>query len=142
MIDTSISLEEINRLSHQTLMEHLEIEYTEIGEQHLCARMPVDHRTWQPMKVLHGGASVALAESVGSLASALMVDREKYDIRGVEINANHVRSVHKGYVKARAEIVHAGRSTHIWDIRIKSEEEDKLISVCRLTNFIFPKPGR
>lgn len=135
MIDPDIPLEELNATSTGTMVEHLGIEYIDLGEQHLCARMPVDHRTVQPQKILHGGASVALAETVGSFASALMIDRERYTVRGLNISANHVGSAGEGYVYARAELMHGGRSTHVWDIRI-SREDDKSVCLCRLTNVI------
>ncbi|MFB6257787.1 MAG: hotdog fold thioesterase [Flavobacteriales bacterium] len=137
MIDPDIPLEELNATSADTMVEHLGIEYTDVGEKHLCARMPVDHRTVQPYRALHGGASAALAETVGSFASALMIDRERYTVRGLNISANHVGTAKNGYVYARAELMHGGRSTHVWDIRI-SREDDKTVSLCRLTNMILP----
>lgn len=138
MIDPKIPLEELNRTSDGTLVQHLDIEYTDLGERHVSARMPVDERHYQPQKLLHGGASVTLAETVGSMASALMIDRDRYSVRGLNISANHVGSVKGGYVYARADLLHGGRTTHVWDIRVESEE-GKTISLCRLTTMIIPR---
>ncbi len=137
MIDPNTPLESLNATSKDTMVEHLGIEYTEVGERHLCARMPVDKRTLQPQRLLHGGASAALAETVGSLASVLMIDRERYTVRGLSISADHVSSAKEGYVHARAELMHGGRTTHVWDIRI-STDEDKTVSLCRLTTMVVP----
>ncbi|MCD4674646.1 MAG: PaaI family thioesterase [Desulfobacula sp.] len=119
-------------------MEQLGIEYLETREGFVKARMPVDHRTLQPMGILHGGASLALAETVGGLGSALMVDQEHYEIRGSSLTANHVGTATEGYVYAEAKILHKGKITHVWDIEIKSEEGRK-ISLSRLTVMIIPK---
>ncbi len=140
MIDPDTPLEEMNATSKDTMVEHLGIEYTDVGEDHLCARMPVDHRTVQPHRVLHGGASVVLAETVGSFASVLMIDQERYTVRGLNISANHVGSADRGYVHARAELLHGGRSTHVWDIHI-SREDGRTVCLCRLTNMIIPLPS-
>jgi 1,4-dihydroxy-2-naphthoyl-CoA hydrolase len=113
--------------------DHLGIEFVEIGEDFVSARMPVDHRTKQPFGILHGGASVVLAESLGSMASVMVLDdMEKQRAVGLEINANHIRSVSSGWVYGKATPIHIGRTTHIWDIRITSEEQ-KLVCVVRLT---------
>lgn len=114
------------------MVSHLGIEYTEIGEYYLCAKMPVDNRTTQPYGLLHGGASVALAETVGSVGSNLCVDHLKYRCVGLEINANHVKGVSSGYVYAKANLLHCGKKTHIWDIRI-SNETNELVCISRLT---------
>ena len=119
-------------------METLEIEFTEVGEDYLKAKMPVNPRVHQPMGLLHGGASVALAESVGSAASMLFVDIEKYEIRGIEISANHLKSKREGTVFATAKIIHKGASLHLWEIRIV-DEEGKLISLCKLTNMVLSR---
>ena len=124
--------------SKNTLMETLEIEYIDAGEDFLKASMPVNPRVHQPMGLLHGGASVALAESVGSAASMIFVNREKFEVRGIEISANHLRSKKEGMVYATAKIIHKGRSIHLWEIRIV-DEKDKLISLCKLSNMILPK---
>jgi uncharacterized protein (TIGR00369 family) len=131
-------LERCNAITKNTLMETLEIEYTEIGENHLVARMPVNSRVHQPDGVLHGGAMVALAESVGSAASIVFLDAKKYSIRGIEISANHVRSIREGYVYAHAKPLHIGRTTQLWDIKI-TDEQEKLISSVKLTTIALPK---
>ncbi len=121
-----------------TLMETLEIKYTDVGDDFLVATMPVNPRVHQPMGLLHGGATVALAESVGSTASHLFVDNEKYEVRGIEISANHIRSKKEGLVTATARILHKGKRTHLWQIRIE-DEENRLISLCKLTNIVLVK---
>lgn len=118
-------------------METLGIVYTDIGEDFIKATMPVNTKVHQPAGLLHGGASAALAESLGSAGSFILM-RGKADVVGIEINANHIRSKKEGMVTATAQLLHKGRKSHIWDIRI-TDEEDKLISVCRLTNMILPK---
>lgn len=127
-----------NQWSKKTLMETLEIEYIDAGEDFLKAQMPVNSRVHQPMGLLHGGASVALAESVGSAASLLFINPEKQEVRGIEISANHVRSKREGMVYCTAKIVHKGASIHVWEIRIV-DEQDRLISICKLTNMILSR---
>lgn len=127
-----------NQTSKGTLMETLEIEYVDVGENFLIARMPVTSKVHQPDGVLHGGASVALAESVGSTASYVFLDGNQFFVRGIEIAANHVKSVTEGFVYARASILHKGRTTQLWEIRITNEEGD-LISNCKLTTIALPK---
>ena len=100
--------------------------------------MPVDSRVHQPLGLLHGGATVALAESVGSSATMLFLDPEKFEVRGIEISANHLKSKRAGTVFATAKIIHKGRSLHLWEIRIV-DEQDQLISLCKLTNMVLPK---
>ena len=121
-----------------TLMETLEITYIDVGEDYLIAKMPVTSRVHQPNGVLHGGAMVALAESVGSGAAYIFLDSENYQIRGLEISANHVRSIREGEVFARAELVHKGRTTQLWDIKIRDSQK-RLISVVKLTTMAFAK---
>lgn len=113
-------------------METLDIEYIDVGENYMVARMPVTPRVHQPDGVLHGGATVALAESVASAASYVFLDGQKYFVRGIEIAANHVKSIREGFVLARATLVHKGRTTQLWNIRV-SDEQDNLISSCKLT---------
>ena len=120
------------------MVDHLGIEITAVGEGYVCGRMPVDHRTHQPMGLLHGGASVALAESLASLGAALQVDLTKKACIGLEINANHIRSVREGWVYARAEAVHTGRSTQIWETKITTEAGD-LVCISRMTVAIIDK---
>ena len=138
MISLKSSLEEINKLNAGTLMENLGIEYTEVGKGFVKAKMPVDQRTLQPSKIIHGGANIAMAETIGGLGSVLLVHYTKYDVRGSSISANHVGTAKSGWVYGRAEIIHHGEKTHVWNIDIKNEE-GKLISTIRLTNFIIPK---
>ncbi len=119
-------------------MQTLEIEYIDAGEDFLVAKMPVNPSVHQPMGLLHGGASVALAESVGSAASIMFVDPEKQEVRGIEISANHLKSKREGIVYGTARIIHKGRSLHLWEIKI-TDEEGNLISLCKLTNMVLPK---
>ncbi len=127
-----------NDICKNTLMETLEIEFVDVGENFLVAKMPVNSRVYQPDGVLHGGATVALAESVGSAASYVFLDGQKVFVRGIETSANHVRSISEGEVYARATIIHKGRTTQLWDIRI-TDMEDNLISVCKLTTIALPR---
>lgn len=124
--------------SKNTLMETLEMEFIDAGEDFLVATMPVNPRVHQPMGLLHGGASVALAESVGSAASIMFVNPEKQEVRGIEISANHLKSKREGIVTGTARIIHKGASIHLWEIRI-TDEEGKLISLCKLTNMVLPR---
>ena len=119
-----------NEICKGTLMETLDITYIDVGENFLLAKMPVTPKVHQPDGVLHGGASVALAESVGSAASYIFLDGQKFFVRGIEIAANHVRSIKEGFVYAKASILHKGRTTQLWEIRI-TDEEDRLISNCK-----------
>lgn len=135
----SMSLPDLNPLGPKTMGEFLGMEWVAIGDDFLKMRMPVDDRTKQPYGLLHGGASCALAESVGSLASAFVIDPEKYICVGLEINANHVRSATKGFVTATCTPLHIGRTTHVWDIKIHDDRE-KLVCVSRLTVAILKKP--
>ncbi|MEY4573447.1 MAG: hypothetical protein RLZ10_2737, partial [Bacteroidota bacterium] len=120
-------------------MEVLGIECVEIGKDYVISRMPVDHRTHQPMGLLHGGASMALIESIGSMGSTLLIDLEKEAPVGLEINANHVSSVRSGFVKAIGKIIHAGKSTHLWQVDVFDEKTDKLVCTGRLTVMIIQK---
>jgi uncharacterized protein (TIGR00369 family) len=124
-----------NLFSKNTLMETLEIEFIDAGDDFLVAKMPVNPRIHQPMGLLHGGATVALAESVGSAASMLFINPEDSEIRGIEISANHLRSKKEGIVFGTAKIIHKGRSLHLWEIKI-TDEEGNLISLCKLTNMV------
>lgn len=120
------------------LPNHVGIEFTEIGADYLRARMPVDARTIQPFGILHGGASVVLAETVGSTAAGLVVDRTKQRVVGQEINANHVRAVSEGYVVGTARPVHLGKRSHVWEIRI-TDEKERLVCISRLTMFVLDR---
>ena len=136
--DKGSPLEKFKDFIKGTMDEHIGIEWIEAGENFLKARMPVDHRTKQAYGLLHGGASCVLAEAIGSVASAMVVDFTKFLCVGLEINANHIRSVREGYVTGIAIPLHLGGSTHVWDIKIYDEKE-KLICVSRLTVAIIPR---
>ena len=127
-----------NNASKNTLMETLNIEICDVGVDFLVAKMPVNASVYQPDGVLHGGATVALAESVGSFAAHIFIDAQKYFVRGIEISANHLKSVSIGFVYARATFVHKGRTTQLFDIKI-TDEENNLVSVCKLTTITLPK---
>jgi uncharacterized protein (TIGR00369 family) len=131
-------LEKLNAMTADTLMHTLGIVYTDLGEDYLVATMPVNSKVHQPMGLLHGGASVALAESVASAASLLFVDPSRYEVRGIEISANHLKSKKNGELRAIARIVHKGRTTHLWEVRIE-DEEGTLISLCKQTNIVLAK---
>jgi len=127
-----------NEVCKDTLMETLDIEFIDVGENFLVARMPVTKKVFQPDGVLHGGASVALAESVGSAASYVFLDAQKVFVRGIEIAANHIRSVKEGDVLAKATLIHNGRTTQLWDIII-TDTDNNLVSKCKLTTIALPK---
>lgn len=127
-----------NESSKNTLMETLDIEYIEIGENFLVGKMPVTPKVHQPDGVLHGGATVALAESVGSMASYIFLDAQKFYVRGIEISANHIKSIISGEVFAKATIIHKGRTTQLWEIKI-TDVDGQLISLCKLTTISLPK---
>lgn len=132
-----LTLEELNDLCKNTMMEHLGIEFTEVSNGRLVAKMPIDNRTIQPMKRLHGGATMALAESVGSAGSLTLVDLTKYAVLGVEISGSHIGATREDYVYGIGILVHQGKTSHVWEIRIE-DQKGKLISLCRLTNRIIP----
>ena len=127
-----IDLDLINKMVKGSMVEHLGIIFTTIGANFLIATMPVDHRTKQPMGLLHGGASVALAETMGSVGATLCIDAATHYAVGVEINMNHIKSVKGGLVTGIAKPIHIGKSTHVWGIEVKNED-DKLIGVSRIT---------
>jgi len=131
-------IEELNKINEGTMMEQLHIEYLEVAEGYVKARMPVNNRTKQQMGILHGGATLALAETAGGLGSVLLVDLDRYDVRGSQISGNHVGTANAGWVFAEAHLLHRGKHTHIWNIDIK-DEKGKMISLCRLTNFLIRK---
>jgi len=132
-----MNLEELNNLCKNTMMEHLGIEFTEVSTGRLVAKMPVDERTIQPMKRLHGGATMALAESVGSAGSLTLVDPAKFAVLGVEISGSHVGAASGNIVFATGTIVYQGKTSHVWEIRIE-DKNGKLVSLCRITNRIIP----
>jgi 1,4-dihydroxy-2-naphthoyl-CoA hydrolase len=127
-----VTLAQLNAKSANTLVSHLGIEFTEIGPAHLIARMPVDARTHQPLGLLHGGASVVLAETLGSVAATLCVNPDIQYCVGLEINANHIKSVRSGFVFGRTTPVHVGKRTQVWEIRITNEQHE-LVCVSRIT---------
>ena len=138
MISDKITLKQVNKFIPNTLMEHLGMEFTAIGPDYLTATMPVNKNVHQPMGILHGGASVALAETVGSAASNLIIDHKVEYCVGLDINANHIRSVKEGIVTGTAKAIHLGRKTHIWQIEIVNEE-GKLVCTSRLTMAVIKK---
>ena len=131
-------LAKANLASKNTLMETPNIEMIDFGNDYLVARMPVNSRVYQPDGVLHGGATAALAESVGSFASHIFIDTEKMFVRGLEITANHLKSVTEGYIYAKATFLHKGRTTQLLDIRV-TDDHDNLVSICRLSTISLPK---
>jgi 1,4-dihydroxy-2-naphthoyl-CoA hydrolase len=134
----SLSINDLIPLGPRTMAEHLGMEWLEVGDNFLKMRMPVDERTHQPYGLLHGGASCALAETIGSVASHFIIDPGKFMCVGLEINANHVRSARSGYVTATCTPLHIGASTHVWDIKIHDERE-KLVCISRLTVAVLKK---
>lgn len=131
-------LEMSKKMCRHTLMETLEIEFIDVGDDYVVAKMPVTPRVHQPDGVLHGGATAALAETVGSMASFVFLDTDHFYVRGIEITANHLKSISEGFVFAKATYLHKGRTTQLWDIRI-TDESDNLISVVKLTTITLPK---
>ncbi|MGO4913619.1 PaaI family thioesterase [Leeuwenhoekiella sp. W20_SRS_FM14] len=136
--DKTEALAKCNAICKNTLMETMDIKFIDIGENFLTASMPVTAKVHQPDGVLHGGASVALAESVGSAASFMFLDAKNFFVRGIEISANHVKSIAEGMVYAKATFLHKGRTTQLWEIRI-TNEADQLISIVKLTTIALPK---
>lgn len=134
-MDKKATLDMLNKMCENTLNETLNIKYTDLGEDFLVATMPVDSRVHQPDGILNGGATMALAESVGSPTSILAIDREKYSVRGIEFSANHLRSVKSGLVTATAKIIHKGKTIHLVEIKIV-DDRNRVISLCKITNYI------
>ncbi len=131
-LSKGVTVQHLNDLSANTMVSHLGIIFTEVGEDFLVAKMPVDHRTHQPLGMLHGGASVALAETLGSVAAHICVDPQRQYCVGLEINANHVKGIRDGFVYGKSTPIHVGKRTHVWEIRISNEQGD-LICVSRIT---------
>ncbi len=138
MFKNNIKLEELSQFGKNSMQEHLGIEFLEFGSDYIKAKMPVDHRTKQPFGILHGGASVALAETLGSLASTATLDLNKKVCVGLEINANHIRSVSDGFVYGIARPFHIGSSTQVWEIKI-TDDQDRLVCVSRITMIIIDR---
>lgn len=140
MDNSKLGVRELNISCQNTMIDHLGIEFTEIEYGLLKARMPIDHRTIQPMKRLHGGAIMALAETIGSAGSHMLIDKDNQYVVGIEINGNHVGTPSSSFVTATAKILHEGKTIHIWDIRV-NDDHDKPISICRMTNMIIETRG-
>jgi 1,4-dihydroxy-2-naphthoyl-CoA hydrolase len=133
-----LTLSDFEGLGKNTMGDHIGIEWVELGENFLKARMPVDERTRQPYGLLHGGASCVLAETLGSVGAVCMVDPSKFNCVGLEINANHIRSVKEGFVTGVATPIHVGGNTQVWDIKIYDDRE-KLVCISRLTVAVIPR---
>jgi len=138
LIPIDITPEQLQIGSKNTMVDHLGIEFLEVSPKLIKAKMPVDSRTVQPFRILHGGASVALAETLGSIAAQMNIDQKNFMVVGLDINANHIRSVREGFVYGVTKPIHIGRSTHVWEINI-TNEEDKLVCVSRLTVSVIAK---
>jgi len=138
MINPDITVEDLNKMNKNTMMEHLGLEFTAIGKDFISAKMPVDHRHHQPYGLLHGGASVTMAETLGSVAAhCSVIDQNKFCV-GLEINANHLKSVKNGYVFGTTRPLHVGRTTQVWEIKI-TNEQDQLVCVSRITMAVIDK---
>jgi len=132
------SLTILNNYNKNTLMETLEIEFVDLGDDFITAKMPVTPKVHQPYGILHGGATAALAESVGSCASAFFLRDSSKIVKGIELSINHVKSKREGHVFATAKAIHKGRTTHLWEVKIV-DEDDNLISLCKITNIVLDK---
>jgi 1,4-dihydroxy-2-naphthoyl-CoA hydrolase len=138
LFNPDVTLTSLNTMSGNTMVAHIGIEFTHIGDDFIEARMPVDHRTHQPLGLLHGGASVALAETLGSVAATCCIDMSKQYCVGLEINANHIKSVRDGFVIGTTKPIHIGKKTHVWEIRITNEQRE-LVCVSRITMAIIDR---
>ncbi|PQJ74635.1 thioesterase [Polaribacter gangjinensis] len=137
-MDKQKILDTCNRLSKNTLMQTLQIEFVDVTEDSLTAKMPVNSSVHQPYGILHGGATAALAETVGSCASAIFIDNETKIIKGIELSINHLKSVKEGFVYGVAKQIHKGKTIHLWEIKV-FDDEQQLISICKLTNIVLDK---
>lgn len=138
LMHTSEILQKLNNFSKNTLMETLDIEFIAVGDDFVTAKMPVNAKVHQPYGLLHGGATAALAETVGSSASAVFVSDANKIVKGIELSINHVKSKKEGVVFATAKAIHKGKTTHLWEVRIV-DENDTLISLCKITNIVLDK---
>jgi len=138
MLNNQLTLESLTQMSKGTMTELLGIEFIEIGDDFVKASMPVDSRTHQPFGILHGGASVAMAETLGSIGALGMIDSDTHYCVGLDINSNHIKSVRSGMVYGISRPIHIGKNTHVWEIRI-TDEEGNLINISRLTMAIIKK---
>lgn len=137
----STPVEMVGHYLKNTMIDHLGIRFTAFGEGWVEATMPVDHRTFRPGGLLHGGANLALAETIAGFGSMLTVDIQEYDVRGIQVSGNHTGKAESGIVFARAEVLHLGKRTHVWNVDIKSES-GKLLSTARVTNMIVKRNGK
>ena len=131
-------LQQANNVCKGNLMETLQIEFVDVGEDFITARMPVNARVYQPDGVLHGGATAALAETVGSFAAHIFLDTNKYFVRGIDLSAQHVKSIKTGFVYAKAKCIHNGRTTQVFDIKVTNDNKE-LVSLCKLTTITLEK---
>jgi len=138
MINPDLTVEKLNLSNKNTIMELIGIEYTDVGTDYVSAKMPVDHRTYQPYGILHGGASLVLAETLGSVAANFTVDHENFYVVGLDINANHMKTVRSGFVHGTASPFHIGGRTQVWEVKIKDDNDD-LVCVSRITLMIVEK---
>lgn len=132
MFKPGVNVATLNRMGQNNMIEHLAIEVTEVGEDFITAKMPVDQRTKQPMGLLHGGASVVLAETLGSMAATCTINLKEQYCVGLEINANHIKSAREGYVYGTTRPVHVGKRTQIWEIKV-SNDQNELVCISRIT---------
>lgn len=137
-MEKQLLLEKLNKLNKNTLMETLDIAFIDVGDGFLKAQMPVNPKVHQPLGLLHGGASAALAETVGSCASVISIDTNKQIVKGIELSINHLKSKKDGMVYATAKLIHKGKTTHLWEVRIV-DQENSLISLCKITNIVLDK---
>ena len=131
-------LNQANKVCKGNLMETLQIEFIDAGDDYIIAKMPVNKRVHQPDGVLHGGATAALAETVGSFAAHIFLDTDTYFVRGIDLSAQHVKSVKEGFVYAKAKCIHSGRTTQVFDIKV-TNDSNELVSLCKLTTITLPK---
>lgn len=131
-------LHQANKVCKGNLMETLQIEFIDAGDNYIIAKMPVNKRVHQPDGVLHGGATAALAETVGSFAAHIFLDTDTYFVRGIDLSAQHVKSVKEGFVYAKAKCIHSGRTTQVFDIKV-TNDSNELVSLCKLTTITLPK---
>ena len=137
-MDKKQTIDKLNSYNRNTLMETLDIEFIDFGVDYLTAKMPVNSRVYQPQGILHGGATASLAETVGSCASAFFLNDSTKLIKGLEFSINHVKSKREGFVFATARPIHRGRTTHLWEVKV-IDEEDNLVSICKITNIVLDK---
>ena len=140
-MDKKSLLEKFNSLNKNTLMETLDIEFTDFGDDFVTAKMPVTPKVHQPDGQLHGGATAALAETVASFASNFFINSEEEFVNGIELTINHIKSKKTGEVFAKATNIHKGRTTHLWEVKI-TDEKDNLISICKMTSIVLKKPQK